>query len=224
MAVIQLGLTDQLPDVVAKQNSNNLYTINNVAYAQTAGAAVIGGALDGILKTGWIPLPCGVGGLTYSSWDGTVNTAVMNTLVDCSGAAQIGDKFYTNQGAENIFGIITAITSTQITALIQNGRSITNYEFWGANYSHQKTPLGFPLDPNVWSVTVTNSVQLTQSSPGAGVIYNVGGLDIIVPIGIWTLSGQAGVRLDASSGALELYTGLSTSSTSFDHVPSSVEL
>jgi len=40
MALINLALTDQLPDIVAKQNSNNLYIANNVAYAQHSAGLV----------------------------------------------------------------------------------------------------------------------------------------------------------------------------------------
>ena len=57
-------------------------------------------------------------------------------------------------------------------------------------YSTQKAPLGFPLDPQKWTVKVIDSGNQSQASPTSNTWYNVGTTNsqITVPIGVWYMS------------------------------------
>ena len=139
MALIQLGLTDQLPDVVAKQNSNNLYIINNVAYAQTAGAASVGGVLESILKTGW-----------YAVGD-TWTYASANTITVPTGAAnryQKGDRIKWTQTTVK-YGVIIAVADTLLTILKNTDFVVANAAISLNYYSHELNPIGYPCWFNV---------------------------------------------------------------------------
>lgn len=50
-----------------------------------------------------------------------------------------------------------------------------------------KSPDGFPLNPAKWTVSLTDTSNLSQSSPTNNTYYNVGSISIVIPIGAWNL-------------------------------------
>lgn len=64
-----------------------------------------------------------------------------------------------------------------------SGGAITNLY-----YSTQKAPYGFPLDPDKWTVEVTDSTLRTQTNPEDSTWYNLGSVSINIPIGVWDVS------------------------------------
>lgn len=78
-------------------------------------------------------------------------------------------------------------------------------------YSAMKAPLGFPQDPDKWTVEVTHATDLTQSSPTAQQWYNATSIDI--PTGSWEVYFSALSRvLPPSLQNSTIYTTLSTAS------------
>ena len=51
-----------------------------------------------------------------------------------------------------------------------------------------KAPFGFPLDPAVWTVEVTDTTERSQTLPVQNTWYNLGSVSIDIPIGIWHVS------------------------------------
>lgn len=54
-------------------------------------------------------------------------------------------------------------------------------------YSTQKSPHGFPMSPTKWTISFSDTTDRQQSTPSAGVWYNMGSATIAVPIGAWMI-------------------------------------
>lgn len=54
-------------------------------------------------------------------------------------------------------------------------------------YSSHKAPVGFPLDPDKWTVEVTDTTERNQADPTADVWYNLSSVNITIPIGAWNV-------------------------------------
>lgn len=81
------------------------------------------------------------------------------------------------------------------------------------SYASAKAPYGFPTEVERWKVSHL-SIGSTQASPGSGAIYNVGGKQIVVPIGAWEVQWQALITTSAGGASNLGVSGmLSTSNT-----------
>lgn len=87
--------------------------------------------------------------------------------------------------------IITAVAysapNTTVTVYGGTDYTLVDAAITKPFYSTRKTPAGFPLDPRKWTVEVTDTTPRTQMTPTAATWYNLGGVSIIVPIGLWDL-------------------------------------
>ena len=171
-------------------------------------------AILGCRPTGWVDAPA----LTFSAADAPVYT------VTCS-----GDYTYTipvgaritliHSGATKYFIVVkTSYSSPNTTFTLYGGTDYTLAAGAITNpyYSIAKAPVGFPLDPDKWTISLVDSTDCYQNNPVKDVYYNPGGLSINLPIGIWEVFFQV-IAVSASSAGLwtEVYVGLSTSTTSF---------
>lgn len=115
--------------------------------------------------------------------------------------------------------IITAVSysSPNTTVTVYGG---TDYDLANASitnnyYSTDKAPQGFPLNPEKWTVEVSDTTQRIQNSPTQNTWYNFGSTSIDIPIGVWRtyyVVEPAGVRSD--QGTLTTFVTLSTSNNS----------
>ena len=145
-------------------------------------------AILGCRLTGWIDAPA----LTFSAADAPVYTVTCNgdyTLIIPVGARIA----LTHSGATKYFIVVkTSYSSPNTTFTLYGGTDYTLAAGAITNpyYSIAKAPVGFPLDPAKWTVTVTDS---TQRSKTTGISdstwYNIdAAAQISVPIGIWNVS------------------------------------
>lgn len=145
---------------------------------------------------------------TYSSVDGP--TGVITVPTDATLKYSVGMKVKFTQTTPK-YGIITAITSTTMTVYMGTDYTLANAAISANYYSTQKAPLGFPLIPSKWTVTLTDTTQRTQAAPASGTWYNLGSVSISIPIGTWRVSYQiTGQSSDTNSAAAEIYITLST--------------
>jgi hypothetical protein len=79
-----------------------------------------------------------------------------------------------------------------------------------------KSPLGFPINPDKWTVEVSNTSLCQKTSPVNGTWYGDTGLSptgpsIVIPIGCWRVMYEAtlGVNNSSSDIGLEAYITLS---------------
>lgn len=128
--------------------------------------------------------------LTYASADSP--TFVANTSIDLTSVISVGMKIKLTQTTVKYF-IVTAITSTTITLYGGADYTLANATITLPYFSSMKSPFGFPLNPDKWSVIVTDTVGRSQATPSSGVWYNVGSLGITVPIGLWNVGYKANV-------------------------------
>jgi hypothetical protein len=126
--------------------------------------------------------------LTYLSWDNTVKTSVINSDKNLTNILSVGMKVRFKQGTNIKYGIITKITTSQITLFMGTDYILENSAITEFYYSMLKAPYDFPMDKNKWTIEVKIEEILTQNNPINGGWYNIGNLNIQVPVGCWKLS------------------------------------
>lgn len=126
---------------------------------------------------------------TYSSDDGATGVVTINA--DLTGIIQAGDRIKFTQTTVKYF-IVTATPTysagnTTLTFWGGTDYTLANAAISATYYSHAKVPFGFNTNPDKWTVTVSDNSSYTQSSPVNGTWYNLGSINITIPIGIWTV-------------------------------------
>jgi len=153
-------------------------TVGAAVWTETTGAG--GGASDG-----WI---AGSGTWTYASADSPTFTLTVNA--DLTSAIGVGNRIKLTQTTAKYF-IVTAISysSPNTTITIYGGVDYTlaNAAISNPYYSSAKAPVGFPLDPEKWQVTFTDTSSRSQASPAQNTWYNLGSLSVSIPIGVWRI-------------------------------------
>jgi len=90
------------------------------------------------------------------------------------------------------YGIIQSVTfSTNTTVVVQVPEGCTIPTSGGVSavsYSTQKAPYGMPVQEGKWEIWHGYKTQITQSSPTNSVWYNLGSVQITMPVGEWRVS------------------------------------
>ena len=163
------------------------------------------------LQTGWNPAG---ETWTYASVDDPTGNITISG--DKTTKYSLGMRIKFTNGGNTIFGIVTKIAysspNTTLTFLheidptdslalhLMADSAITD------NYaSCSKSPCGFAIDEEKWSLIVIDTTDKSQSTPAGGTWYNLGGLNIIVPIGNWKLRYKVIVQNGASGSIVDRY-------------------
>jgi hypothetical protein len=160
------------------------------------------------VNNGWISLN---GTFTYVSWYSSVRTGVVSSNLDLTPYLSDGMKIKFTQSGATKYAFITAITSTQLTLFLGTDYTLTNASISNVYYSMLKAPFGFPSDTSTWEITVSNTTATIQQTPEINVWYNLGGINISLPVGKWKVEYsiyQAGYR--TTEGDVFNQTALST--------------
>jgi len=171
------------------------------------------GAAGGIPINGWI----GAAAMTYASADDPTYTATM--VGDVSGIYQVGQRIKLTQatGGTKYF-IITKIAVAGNTTLTLYGGTDYNLENEAISspcYSPVKAPFGFPLNPDKWTIEITDTGNRSQATPTQNVWYNLGSVTISIPIGIWDVDYRVLLCVaDTTSISWTVYSTLSTANNS----------
>lgn len=116
------------------------------------------------------------------------------------------------------YGVVTDITfSTDTTLKVFCGTeyAIDDGTISAFNFSNEKSPIGFPLDPDKWTVEISDVAMKTQSTPSASTWYNKGPLNIHIPIGAWRVQLLANLEVyDTSASTPQVRVTLSTANNS----------
>lgn len=217
--------------VTSKTATNILHAATTYEHttAETVSLVVNADEMDEISEAlfgagaGWIP---------YSTVVPTRTTAddptyvITFASVDLTSTIGVGMRVKWTQNSTVRYGIVTAIAfSTNTTLTIYGGTDYdvddtATYTISAFNYSTQKAPLGFPLDPTKWTVKVTDTTQ--RSAAGTGGTYNNIGTtnaQITFPIGVWNFDYQVfawGDRTTAGTGDSIFVTLSTTNNTATD--------
>ena len=153
-------------------------------------------------------------------------TGIFRVNADVTTKYSVGMRIKFTNATNVIYGIITGVGAytggyTSITFLHQidptdslalvlmaNSAITLNY------YSTQKAPLGFIPTPERWTVYVLNPNSLDQLSPKVGTWYNLGSLNLVIPIGNWKIYYSVDLRVSAAAAGSSMYATLSTSNNS----------
>ena len=176
------------------------------------GDGTVGSPLSVVNNLGWNLINAT---LTYASADGP--TFVANTSIDLTSIISEGMKIKLTQTTVKYF-IVTAITSTTITLYGGTDYTLAIASITLPYFSSMKAPFGFPLNPDKWSVTVTD-ITLRSQIPVGATVYNIGGVNIVIPIGVWNVSFSVLAQIGsaaATSGPKYMTVSLSTTTTNND--------
>jgi len=133
------------------------------------------------LNNGWVSLD---NVLTFSSLN--TRTSIVTTSIDLTSMLSIGMKIKLTQTTTKYF-IITGISETTLTLYGGTNYTLINAAITNISYSSQKSPYGFPINPDKWDIIVKDTSGLAQSNPTAGTYYNIGTFKIDLEPGSWDL-------------------------------------
>jgi hypothetical protein len=168
--------------------------------------------LYNIINTGWVPITEVYPSLVFNYITGGYDF-YLESLTDLRDKIKKGTKIKLTQTTEKYF-IVVDIDSTTIALYGGTDYELTWDTISSAYCSNAKSPIGFPLDPDKWSITVIDTDARTQSAPVANTWYNVGNIKIILPAGLWIMQYQCEHFAQSSALADQLLkTTLSTSPT-----------
>lgn len=157
------------------------------------------GTVDQVLKTdgsgnlGWATMG---GWTTYSTvtpTSGTLDDPSFELVfagVDLTSVIGLGMRIRITQSTVKYFIVTKIAFSTDTTITVYGGQdydlvSTGTTAISAFAYSPYKAPIGFPLEQSKWYVETINNGNSTQGSPTASQWYNLGSLNIVVPIGAW---------------------------------------
>lgn len=135
--------------------------------------------------------------LTFSS--AAAPTFVATTGSDLSGLIPVGARIKLTQTTVKYF-IVTAIDATTITLYGGTDYTLANAAISLVSYSIAKAPLGFPLQAEKWTVSVSDANVRSQGSPTANTWYKpTNGTVLSLPIGSWRVSWRASMSSSANA-------------------------
>lgn len=155
---------------------------------------------------------------TFSAWEDTngVSTATITVPTDATTVYQPGMRVKFDQTTDGTkFGIITAVAATTLTVFINTDYDFDNETISNPYYSFSKTPFGFDTDPEKYMVETVDTTNAAQASPTSGVWYNIGSIQIDIPVGKWRTYWRAMAdNSRGNAGVCNQYITLSTANNS----------
>jgi len=127
---------------------------------------------------------------TYASADSP--TFTFTVAADVTTKYAVGQRIKLTQSTEKFF-IVTKVSTfsggnTTITVYGGTDYTLANATITNPYWSMVKAPFGFPLNPDKWTVTLSDSTRRSVTTPSNGTWYNAGSLSISIPIGVWDLT------------------------------------
>lgn len=151
---------------------------------------------------------------TYASADDPTFTFTIAAF-DATSVLSAGMKIKLTQTTVKYFIITKVVFDDPGSTITVYGG--TDYDLVDATitspfYSSARTPQGFPLDPDKWSVEVTDGTSRTSAGISANTWTNVGTTLINIPIGLWIVNYAVSV-MAISTGSESTITAIVTLST-----------
>ena len=151
---------------------------------------------------GWIPAN---ETWTYASADDPTYTFTISAF-DATAKYNAGMKVKLTQSTGGTkFAFITKVVfddpGSTITCYFGTEYNLENEAITAPYYSLVKAPFGFPLDPAKWSVIVEDVTLRTQATPTSGTWYNIGSMQISVPIGNWIFLYEVSLQASDTAGS-----------------------
>lgn len=131
--------------------------------------------------------------------------------IDLTSVMSVGMKVKMTQSAATVYGIITALSfSTDTTMTIYGGTDYdvddtATYAISAFQYSTDRAPQGFPLDPTKWQVRVTDVTQrggTTTASTWTN--HGTTNAQISLPIGAWAVNYSVAMLMDIATAGTDI--------------------
>jgi hypothetical protein len=147
---------------------------------------------------------------TYASADDP--TFTFTIVGDYTNDYSEGMKIKLTQTTVKYF-IITkvAYSAPNTTVTIYGGTDydLANATITDPQFSTDRAPFGFPMNPEKWRVRVANTSNESQALPVALTWYNLGAFSISIPIGTWYVDYQVSPYVWETDTRVTVYTTLS---------------
>jgi hypothetical protein len=167
--------------------------------------------------TSWDGWQAGGETWTYASADAPTFTFTIPT--DLTAKYYPGMRIKLTQTTVKYF-IITAVAygapNTTVTVYGGTDYTLANAAITLPYFSMMRVPMGFPVTPAKWVVTLTDGTLRTQATPAAGTWYNLSSLAISIPIGVWNVHWNVKLYSDCTTTntTVDCYGTLSTANNS----------
>ena len=192
--------------------------------AGSGDADTLDGLHAGELLSGWISVS---DVWTYAGADNPVYQVYVSGDVTSDPNYKLGHKVRCANSGTTFYGFIVKVnvydsTNDRTPVYIYGGidYSLVDGVITSPCISKVKSPDGFPLDPEKWSISLVDTSQQAISSP-TNDWCSPGSLSIYVPIGLWAVYSQIlvsiSINTSAGEGTAQARTTISSSLTDASH-------
>lgn len=131
---------------------------------------------------------------TFVSANAGNNTFVVTVNEDITSFMRPSLRVRAKQGGDYLYFIVHAVeldtTNTLVTLFGGTDYTIAAGDLTDVAWSAERFPLGFPVEEDVWALEYSDNVFSTTTGMADGVLVNIGGASLTVPVGLWRLSYQ----------------------------------
>ena len=166
--------------------------------------------LTGNVDLGWV---ASGESWTFVSFSSTTRIGIVTVPSDATIKYTPGNRVRIQQATGDVkYGIIHAVSSTQLTIFFPTGTTLVNEAITSPVYSALDSPVGFSKDPDLWTLVTRKTTRTTQSA-SVNTYYNIGG-NLPIGAGKWLLSAaDLGLLTHNPAGYMGFTTVLSTASS-----------
>lgn len=145
---------------------------------------------------------------------------VVNIDGNMAGVISNGMRVRLYQLTEVKYFIVTAVSDydeiTGVTAVTLYGGTnytLTSDAITDPSISSEKAPYGFPLNPELWTVSYSDTELRTQSTPTEDFWYNLNNASLEIPVGLWNVEYYVSAEVSSTEISASVYAALSTSNS-----------
>lgn len=170
---------------------------------------IITPSLNGVFEPadGWLSVP---ETWTYASGDDPVYQIYVSGNVSSDPWYRAGNKVKCTNNSTTFYGIIVKVGSydagnnrTPIDLYGGTDYDLANSAITSPHISKSKSPDGFPLSPDKWTVSLSDTSDQSQASPASNTLYNLGSLSLNIPIGVWRVYYELALQFTVTLAAAQ---------------------
>ena len=161
-------------------------------------------------QSGWI---ASASTWSFTSYTAGTQTAVFGVTADETTLFSPGDRIRFTQPTDGEKqGIITVITPSTVTVLVNADFDVDNEAVTNVFISHYGNPPSWTYDRTKYTLRLVDANNFAQSSPTANTFYNFSGLELTIPTGIFDVSYATQMYVDnnATTGFITVKATLAT--------------
>jgi hypothetical protein len=215
--------TEEIQDIVGTMVLDGALQGVNATYDDALGTVSFDGrpgTIGAIPNDGWISMG---ESWTYASADDPVYQIYVSGNVTADADYKLGNKVKCTNNSTTFYGFIVKVGAydsgnnrTPVDIYGGTDYDLANSAITAPYISKVKSPDGFPLNPEKWTFSTSDTTQRTQSTPTQNTWYNPGTISLNIPIGAWRVSYRcfAQVVSNAAQTAATCFSTLSTANNS----------